>query len=453
MADIRALATLLAMLGGESAATTSYDNTASGLTAENLQDALDELHEEVEDILGMIGSLENLDTEAKANLVAAINEVYNTGGGGGEIGDVRIDGTSVVSGGVANIPKATSSALGVVKSGSGTSIGSDGAVGVVEASESVIKSGSSTTSFLTPNKQHASAFYALAKAAGDSTQAASSNPVGTYTASAKTAIATMLGVATAQALSSHTGATNNPHSVTPAQIGAATAASLTSHTGNTSNPHNVTAEQVGAYTKTAVDDLLESLSGHGTALAATDDANNITNIGRYRAGSTAVASAVANLPVPVVGALIVLPTSSADNSRLMQMYIPNWATTNQIGILYIRQRLSSGWGDWYKLGDTTPTAIGSTSSGAFNITDLDELPKRDAEYYTLTGSETSRITNKPSEVTDGSIRVEVKFITGGAAAERCVQTLYVANGEYFYQRAYGSSGWSSWYKFSGTAVS
>lgn len=245
---------------------------------------------------------------------------------------------------------------------------------------------------------------------------------------------------------------NNPHGITAEQIGAAAASALTAHTGATNNPHGVTAEQVGAYTTTQIDDTLEDLSGHGATLASTDNANNIKTIGRYRAGSTAIASAVPNLPVPVPGALIVLPTSSADNSRLMQLYIPNWATTNQIGILYIRQLLSGGWGDWYKLGDTTPSAIGSTSSGALNITDLNDLPKRDAEYYTLTGTETARITNKPSEITDGSIRVEVKFITGGAAAERCVQTLYVPSGEYFYQRAYGSGGWGSWYKFEGVQV-
>lgn len=35
------------------------------------------------EILGMIGDLDNLDTEAKNNLVAAINEIFNSGGGGG----------------------------------------------------------------------------------------------------------------------------------------------------------------------------------------------------------------------------------------------------------------------------------------------------------------------------------------------------------------------------------
>lgn len=245
---------------------------------------------------------------------------------------------------------------------------------------------------------------------------------------------------------------NNPHGITAEQIGAAAASALTAHTGATNNPHNVTATQVGAYTTEQVDDLFEALSGHGSALTSSDNADNIKTIGRYRAGSTAIAAAVSNLPVPVAGALIVLPTSSADNSRLMQLYIPNWATTNQIGILYIRQLLSGGWGDWYKLGDTTPTAIGSTTSGALNITDLNDLPKRDAEYYTLSNAETARITNKPSDVTGGSIRVEVKFITGGAASDRCMQVLYNVGADRFYQRYYGADGWSAWYKFEGVQV-
>lgn len=57
------------------------------------------------------------------------------------------------------------------------------------------KAGTSGTAPVVPNVQHAAAFYGLAKAAGDSTQSASSNAVGTYTSEAKTAIKNMLGVA------------------------------------------------------------------------------------------------------------------------------------------------------------------------------------------------------------------------------------------------------------------
>ena len=46
------------------------------------------------------------------------------------------------------------------------------------------------------NKMDSLTFYGLAKAAGDTTQASSSNAVGTYTDDAKTAIQTMIGVPT-----------------------------------------------------------------------------------------------------------------------------------------------------------------------------------------------------------------------------------------------------------------
>lgn len=62
------------------------------------------------------------------------------------------------------------------------------------ASSAEIKSGIEQEKYIAPVNQDASAFYALAKAAGDTTQSASSNAVGTYTEDAKRAICTMIGV-------------------------------------------------------------------------------------------------------------------------------------------------------------------------------------------------------------------------------------------------------------------
>lgn len=84
---------------------------------------------------------------------------------GGGVTDVQVNGTSVVTEGVANVPVATAAQA---------------------------KAGSDSGSIVAPSTQHASAFYGLAKAAGDSTQSASANAVGTYTESAKSAIAAML---------------------------------------------------------------------------------------------------------------------------------------------------------------------------------------------------------------------------------------------------------------------
>lgn len=114
----------------------------------------------------------------------------------GYLTDVKINGNSVVTDGVANIPKANSSTYGVVKVNGDYGIGKmgDGSLTLMLASERESKDGTNMHNIIAPINQHISTFYGLAKASGDSTQSASSNPVGTYTDEAKTAIKNMLGV-------------------------------------------------------------------------------------------------------------------------------------------------------------------------------------------------------------------------------------------------------------------
>ena len=109
--------------------------------------------------------------------------------------DVQVNGTSIVQDGVADIPKATSSSLGVVRtlSDRGTGISaSTGALEIVPASDSQIQNGGSAYRSAATNKQHKSVFYGLAKASGDTTQSSSSNAVGIYTESALSKISDML---------------------------------------------------------------------------------------------------------------------------------------------------------------------------------------------------------------------------------------------------------------------
>lgn len=112
------------------------------------------------------------------------------------VGDVMVNGTSVVSNGVANIPKASSSVLGTVRTntGYGTGINGNGELFLMAAADSSIKTGTNQYTPITATKQHQSVFYGLAKASGDTTQSQSDNAVGTYTTEAKTAIQTMLGI-------------------------------------------------------------------------------------------------------------------------------------------------------------------------------------------------------------------------------------------------------------------
>lgn len=92
--------------------------------------------------------------------------------------NIQINGTSVVTNGVAEIPMADSGVYGVLKT----------------AETATIKTGSTNQCAITPYYNHTAIFYGLAKAAGDSTQSASSNAVGTYTPEAKAAIQSMLGI-------------------------------------------------------------------------------------------------------------------------------------------------------------------------------------------------------------------------------------------------------------------
>lgn len=112
--------------------------------------------------------------------------------------DVQVNGVSVVSNGVANVPTSGINQYGVAKIGysseSGLEIASNGNLRISHASANNIKSAISSVQPITPDIQHASTFYGLAKAAGDVTQSASDNAVGTYTDDAKAAIKSMIGV-------------------------------------------------------------------------------------------------------------------------------------------------------------------------------------------------------------------------------------------------------------------
>ena len=108
--------------------------------------------------------------------------------------DVQVNGVSVLQDGVANVPLATDSSVGVVRGRSdrGTTI-VNGWVQIKVPDDSEIKTAGSGYKPIVPTKQHQAAFYGLAKAAGDTTQSQSSNAVGAYTESAKSAISEMLG--------------------------------------------------------------------------------------------------------------------------------------------------------------------------------------------------------------------------------------------------------------------
>lgn len=110
---------------------------------------------------------------------------------------------------------ATASKSGVVKvDAHGLQMLSGGVVSTYPASSADIKAGTGQYVQLVPSRQHEAAFYGLAKAAGDNTQASSNNEVGIYTNGAKSKIKEMLGIETIDVINS----TNEDMSSTPASI-------------------------------------------------------------------------------------------------------------------------------------------------------------------------------------------------------------------------------------------
>ena len=116
---------------------------------------------------------------------------------------VQVNGTSVVSNGVANVPLASPSAPGTIKvqnSNTTEALNNGGTVlindvlYIIGATASQMKNGTDAAAVVSASRQHLSVFYGLAKAAGDTTQKNSTNDVGVYTDTAKAAIQTMLGV-------------------------------------------------------------------------------------------------------------------------------------------------------------------------------------------------------------------------------------------------------------------
>lgn len=107
--------------------------------------------------------------------------------------DVQINGTSIVSNGVANIPLASNTTVGVARvDGQHGILAINGLLGVRTAGYNTIKAGIDTTnSVLTPGWQAISVFYGLAKIAGHD-EKDSTLSVGQYTESAKSSIHDML---------------------------------------------------------------------------------------------------------------------------------------------------------------------------------------------------------------------------------------------------------------------
>ena len=112
--------------------------------------------------------------------------------------DVQVNGSSVLSNGVANVPVTSENTAGVAKINPVYGIHlrdapNNDQLMIYKADSPLIKAGSNQHRPIVPQKQHESVFYGLTKAAG-ADMASSSNAVGVYTDAAKVAIQKMLGI-------------------------------------------------------------------------------------------------------------------------------------------------------------------------------------------------------------------------------------------------------------------
>ena len=108
--------------------------------------------------------------------------------------DVQVNGVSVLSDGVANVPIGGVGTFGVFKLDTNVGITKSGSGYLMTASAGAgaIKSGIQEYNPITPAQQHNSAFYGLAKAAGADMKDISSTTVGVYPEAQKSAISQML---------------------------------------------------------------------------------------------------------------------------------------------------------------------------------------------------------------------------------------------------------------------
>ena len=136
-----------------------------------------------------------IDTDAATGIQVPTVSEMNTALSG-KVSDVQVNGTSIVANGVANVPMASTSSLGVsgVMDSFGILVNNNGKLYINTANLNEIKAGSQGYKPIVSANAYTAVFYGLAKASGDTTQSASSNTVGTYTDSAKASIKQMLGI-------------------------------------------------------------------------------------------------------------------------------------------------------------------------------------------------------------------------------------------------------------------
>ena len=167
------------------------DNTTLGAALAISGKKIDELKSAIEQISQT--GIDASDASSGQVPVADGEGSWDWGSVSGGVSDVQVNGTSVVTSGVANIPIASESGEGVARvDGSfGTGVYNQ-RIFIAKASDDMVKAGAQSYRPVVPLNQHTSVFYALAKAAGADMKDIQNTTVGTYPEAQKSAISSML---------------------------------------------------------------------------------------------------------------------------------------------------------------------------------------------------------------------------------------------------------------------
>lgn len=221
-----------------------------------------------------------------------------------------------------------------------------------------------------------------------------------------------------------------------------------SPTSDSDNP--VKSKGIKTYVDTAVSDKIEisDVFGAGTAIPDTADLNTYQTAGAYTRDSTSNAG-ITNAPSVVMGASTYgfkLTVEYVSNyERLIQKLYPSW---NQC-VYFVRQRYknpnpdeAAAWSVWKPI--TPFGSLGTKITTATAITSLDP-----GFYYCV---DTSLLSGLPSNYTATNAIIEV---TTTFKSTRQRIKLYAGNtADAFWVKAESSDNntWTSWYMYSGTAV-
>lgn len=219
--------------------------------------------------------------------------------------DVQINGTSITSQGVANIPVASNS-FGVVKLANYTGIKDDGGgiLNIRPAGDDACKGGTNVNNPISPSGQHFAAFYGLAKAAGADLASVSGVTVGTYPDAAKVAIQKMLGIyeapweliredtftnATTSTVTINTDGNGQPFELTDAILMFETPVQTSDSSANgnlvfSDGSANIASVYCGNWTQAA------NTTAHGCFIVAEKKGNFVFVNGRLASGSTNMAN-------------------------------------------------------------------------------------------------------------------------------------------------------------------